>query len=152
VSYHAFMFKPRLAIWRKIFTLFVISALVLIASRRTGAAETTKKLRLAYAGWEIGTAVAYVGVDSGLFKKHGLEIEELPIRDTLSAGVQSLLGIDLLIGFGNPLAVLQPVASGADITLIGSHVSFDQYGMAVGSSIAALKDLKGKKVGVSALG
>ncbi len=115
-------------------------------------ADTPRKVRLAYSGWEIGTAVAYVGVDSGLFKKNGLEIEELPIRDTLSAGVQSLIGVDLLIGFGNPLAVLQPVMAGADVTVFGAHVSFDQYGMGVAKEISALKDLKGKKVGVSALG
>jgi NitT/TauT family transport system substrate-binding protein len=137
---------------QKVLRLVIALVVVGITCSRIGAAETPKKLRLAYAGWEIGTAVAYIGVDSGLFKKHGLEIEELPIRDTLSAGVQSLIGIDLLIGFGNPLAVLQPVASGADITVIGSHVSFDQYGMGVGSAIGALRDLKGKKVGVSALG
>src|SRR5918999_4735595 len=136
----------------KVRLLGLALAVVVVGSGPSGAAETPKKMRLAYAGWEIGTAVAYIGVDSGLFKKQGLEIEELPIRDTLSAGVQSLLGIDLLIGFGNPLAFLQPVASGADITVIGSHVSFDQYGMAVGSTIGAVKDLKGKKVGVSALG
>lgn len=116
------------------------------------AAENGKKLRLAYAGWEIGTAVAYVGVDSGLFKKNGVEIEELPIRDTLSAGVQSLLGVDMLIGFGNPLAILQPVSGGADLAFLGGHVSFDQYGMGVTSSIDAVKELKGQKVGVSALG
>jgi len=116
------------------------------------AGDSPKKLRLAYAGWEIGTAVAYIGVDAGLFKQHGLEVQELPIRDTLSAGVQSLLGVDLLIGFGNPLAVVQPISSGADVTVVGSHVSFDQYGMGVASSIEAVKDLKGQKVGVSALG
>jgi sulfonate transport system substrate-binding protein len=116
------------------------------------AAESNKKLRLAYAGWELGTAVAYVGVDAGLFKKNGLNIEEIPIRDTFSAGVQSLLGVDLLIGFGNPLAVLQPMALGADIALVGSHVSFDDYGMGVGSGIASIRELKGKKVGVSGLG
>jgi NitT/TauT family transport system substrate-binding protein len=115
-------------------------------------ADNPKKLRLAYAGWEIGTAVSYIGVDGGLFKQHGIEIEELPIRDTFSAGVQSLMGVDLLIGFGSPLAVLQPVANGADLTMIGSHVSFDQYGMGVGSAINEVKDLKGKKIGVSALG
>jgi NitT/TauT family transport system substrate-binding protein len=91
-------------------------------------------------------------VDAGLFKKNGIEIEELPIRDTLSAGIQSLIGVDLLIGFGSPLAVLQPLANGADITVIGTHVSFDQYGMGVGSAISSMKELKGKKVGVSALG
>lgn len=116
------------------------------------AADATKKIRLAYAGWELGTAVAYVGVDSGLFKKHGLVIEELPIRDTLSAGVQSLIGVDLLIGFGNPLAILQPVAAGADVTVVGAHVSFDQYGMGVATGLSSIRELKGKKVGVSALG
>jgi sulfonate transport system substrate-binding protein len=134
------------------FAVCVAAVAVLISLNPSRAAEDARKLRLAYAGWEIGTAVAYVGVDSGLFKKHGLDIEELPIRDTLSAGVQSLLGVDLLIGFGNPLAVLQPVAHGADLTVIGSHVSFDQYGMGVSSAIGGIKDLKGKKVGVSALG
>jgi NitT/TauT family transport system substrate-binding protein len=107
---------------------------------------------LAYAGWELGTAVAYVGVDAGLFKKNGLVVDEIPIRDTLSAGIHSLLGVDLLIGFGNPLAILQPVAAGADIALIGAHVSFDDYGMGVGSGIASVKELKGKKIGVSGLG
>ncbi|HUK42256.1 MAG TPA: ABC transporter substrate-binding protein [Candidatus Acidoferrales bacterium] len=125
---------------------------VLLVWGRLCAAEDVKKLRLAYAGWELGTAVAYVGVDSGLFKKHQLDIEEIPIRDTLSAGVQSLIGVDVLIGFGNPLAIMQPVASGADIALIGAHVSFDHYGMGVSSAISAVNELKGKKVGVSALG
>jgi NitT/TauT family transport system substrate-binding protein len=132
--------------------LFVAVFGLLFIAVQASAADKTRKLRLAYSGWEIGTAVAYVGVDSGLFKKHEVEIEELPIRDTLSAGVQSLLGVDLLIGFGSPLAILQPVSGGADVALIGSHVSFDHYGMAVASSISAIKDLKGKKVGVSALG
>lgn len=131
---------------------FLATLGIILSPNLCSAADKSKKLRLAYSGWEIGTAVSYVGVDSGLFKKHDVDIEELPIRDTFSAGVQSLLGVDLLIGFGNPLAILQPVANGADISLIGSHVSFDHYGMGVASSISAVKDLKGKKVGVSALG
>jgi NitT/TauT family transport system substrate-binding protein len=131
--------------------LVVLCAIALL-SGPLFAAETNKRLRLAYAGWEVGTAISYVGVDAGLFKKNGLLIEEIPIRDTLSAGVHSLLGVDLLIGFGNPLAILQPMASGADLALVGGHVSFDDYGMGVGSDIATIRDLKGKKVGVSGLG
>jgi NitT/TauT family transport system substrate-binding protein len=122
------------------------------AARDAAAVANVKKIRLAYAGWQVGTAVSYVGVDAGIFKKHDLDIEEIPIRDTFSAGVQSLLGVDLLIGFGSPLAILQPVVGGSDLTLIGSHVSVEHYGMAVSSSISTVKDLKGKKVGVSALG
>ncbi len=116
------------------------------------AATDIKKVRLAYAGWEIGTAVAYVGVDAGLFKKQNLQIEEIPIRDTLSAGVQALLGVDLLIGSGSPLAILQPMVGGADVTLFGSHFRLDHYGMGVAASVSAVKDLKGKRIAVSALG
>jgi NitT/TauT family transport system substrate-binding protein len=135
--------------------LFALVLLGLVALRfveESAFAAEDKKLRLAYAGWELGTAVSYIGVDAGLFKKNGIAIEEIPIRDTLSAGVQSLLGVDLLIGFGSPLAILQPVAAGADITLIGGHVSFDDFGMGVGNGITTVKDLKGKKIGVSGLG
>jgi NitT/TauT family transport system substrate-binding protein len=125
---------------------------VLLAAQAALSSESPKKLRLAYAGWEIGTAVAYIGVDGGFFKQQGVDVEELPIRDTFSAGVQSLMGVDLLIGFGSPLAVMLPIAGGADLALIGTHVSFDQYGMGVGSAISDVKELKGKKVAVSALG
>ena len=47
--------------------------LVVFAASVSRAADSPKKLRLAYAGWEIGTAVAYIGVDGGLFKQHGLD-------------------------------------------------------------------------------
>jgi len=137
---------------RKLLIALSVMIIFVYASGISSAAETLKKVRLAYAGWETGTAVAYVGVDSGLFRKHGLEIEEVPIRDTLSAGVHSLLGVEILIGFGNPLAILQPVLNGADIALVGSHISIDNYGMGVNSSVSVVRDLKGKKIGVSALG
>ncbi len=152
VGYDAIMSKSPIHRLLEFARLGCVMVALIFGAESAGAADSPHKLRLAYAGWEIGTAVAYIGVDAGLFKKNGVDIEELPIRDTLSAGVQSLIGVDLLIGFGNPLAVLQPVALGADVALIGSHVSFDQYGMGVGSAINSLKDLKGKKVGVSALG
>jgi NitT/TauT family transport system substrate-binding protein len=151
VSYSRSMVNQKISGLR---TLFFLASLLLVATMAGPvlAASGTKKIRLAYAGWELGTAVAYVGVDAGLFKKNDVEIEEIPIRDNMSAGIQALLGVDLLIGSGSPLAILQPMANGADITVIGSHVRLDQYGMGVASSIAAVKDLKGKKVAVSALG
>lgn len=129
---------------------FIILMAIMVGTATAG--EDVKKVRLAYAGWEVGTAVAYVAFDSGIFKKHDLEVEEVLIRDTLSAGVQSLVGVDLLIGFGNPLAILQPILNGADVTLFGSNVSFDHYGMGVAASVSSINELKGKKVGVAALG
>ena len=151
VSYSRNMIKQKTS---GLGTLCFLAAVLFTASLAgpACAANGAKKIRLAYAGWELGTAVAYVGVDAGLFKKHDIDIEEIPIRDNMSAGIQALLGVDLLIGSGSPLAIFQPMINGADITVIGSHVRSDQYGMGVASSIGAVKDLKGKKVAVSALG
>ena len=115
-------------------------------------AAEPKKIRLAYVGWEVGAAVSYVGIDGGIFKQNGVEVEEIFIRDPLSGGVQSLIGADFVVGFGNPLALIQPILSGSDIVAVASHVSVQPYGMAVASSISKVADLKGKRVGVSELG
>lgn len=116
------------------------------------AADSPKKLRLAYAEWGVGSAVAYVGIDGGIFKKFKIDIEELLFKDALSGGVNSLLGADILLGFGNPLIILQPILGGADLVLLGSHVSTETFGMCVSADISSLKDLKGKKIGISSLG
>ncbi len=129
--------------WLLAFLLWISSA---------SAASELKKVRLSYAGWEVGTAIAYVGIDGGIFKQYGVEVEEVFIRDTLSAGVQSLIGVDFLLGFGNPLAILQPLLAGADIISLCSHVSIASYGMGVTANIAGIKELKGKKIGVSEIG
>ena len=115
-------------------------------------ADNLKKVRLAYAGWEVGTAIAYVGIDAGIFKQYDLEVEEVFIRDPLSAGIQSLIGVDFLLGFGNPRAILQPINNGADIVSLFSHVSMERYRMAVSPGVSTIQELKGKKIGVSAIG
>src|SRR3990172_11676801 len=115
-------------------------------------ADNLKKVRLAYAGWEVGTAIAYVGIDAGIFKQYDLEVEDVCSRDPLSAGIQSLIGVDFLLGFGNPRAILQPMLSGADIVSLGTHVSAVPSRMGVSADISEIKDLKGKKVGVSGIG
>jgi ABC-type nitrate/sulfonate/bicarbonate transport system substrate-binding protein len=127
-------------------------AVFLVASGISLAADPPKKLRLVYADWGVGTAVAYVGIDGGVFKKFNIDIEEIIIKDMLSGGVQSLLGGDVVIGFGNPVSVVRPMIEGTDLVLLGSHVSTEKFGMCVSDSIASVKSLKGKKIGVSTLG
>src|SRR3990170_6240906 len=116
------------------------------------ASEHSKKLRLAYAGWGLETAIAWVGIEAGLFKKYDLDVEEVIIRDPPSGGVQALIGVDIFLGFGNPLNVLQTILTGGDIVFLGSHVSVEQFGFGVSSDISTMQALKGKKIGVSAVG
>lgn len=134
------------------FAAFVLAGLMLLAAPSPGRGAESKKIRLAYAGWEAGTAIAYVGIDAGIFKKHELDVEEVFIRDAVSGGVQSLIGVDLVVGSANPVAVLEPVLRGADIVFLGAHASVERYGMGVTDEIASIQDLKKKKIGVSGIG
>ena len=76
---------------------------LLLVSGIGNTAETRKKVRLAYAEWGVGSAIAYVGIDGGIFKKFNIEVEEIFIKDAFSGGIQTLIGADILLGFGNPL-------------------------------------------------
>lgn len=129
-----------------------ITGLFFLFSVSAEAASSSRKVRLAYSGWGIGTAVAYVGIDGGIFKQQDVDVDEVFIHDALSGGVQSLIGVDVVLGFGNPLAILQPIVRGADIVFLGANVSMEQSAMGLSSGISQIKDLKGKKIGVSALG
>lgn len=130
----------------------LLIALIFSASSVEAAADGVKKVRLAYSGWGIGTAVAYVGIDSGIFKRYGLDVEEVFIRDALTGGLQALMGVDFVVGFGNSVIVLQPILAGADLVFLGSHVGMAHYSLAVSPNISTVKQLKGKKIGVSAPG
>ncbi|MFQ5849625.1 MAG: ABC transporter substrate-binding protein [Candidatus Binatia bacterium] len=114
--------------------------------------EKVKRLRLAYAGFGVGTAVALVAQDAGLFKKYGLDIEGVYIEDAHTGGIQALIGVDIFLGSGNPVDPMQAILRGADIAFLGSHVNIERYRFGVSHDVAAIKQLKGKKIGVSGLG
>ncbi len=132
--------------------LGLLVALFSCVARAEAAGDGLKKVRLAYSDWGIGTAVAYVGIDSGIFKEYGLDVEEVFIRDTLSGGLQALIGVDFVLGFGNGAIILQPILDGRDVVFLGSHVSMEHYRLAVSPNIKSVAQLKGKEIGVSAPG
>ena len=138
---------------RKWLALPIVSLLTMLlwpSLAHTG--ETVKRLRLAYSGFGVGTAVALVAKEAGLFKRYGLEIEEVYIEDGLTGGVQALIGVDIFLGLGNPVVPLQAILKGADIVFLGSHTSMEHYRFGVAPDIVSIRQLKGKKIGVLGLG
>ena len=114
--------------------------------------QKLKKLRLAYDGVSVATTVAWVGNQAGLFKQHKVEVEEIFIQDPSIGGIQALLGIDIFLASGNPVLAIQPIIRGQDVVFLGSHVHQTHYRFGVSSDIESIKQLKGKKVGMSRLG
>ena len=125
---------------------------VLLCTSSAFGEQKLKKLRLAYDGVGVATTVVWVGNKAGLFKQHKVEVEEIFIQDPSIGGIQALLGVDIFLGSGNPVLAMQPIMGGQDLVFLGSHVNQTHYKFGLSSGIKSIKQLKGKKVGMSRLG
>ncbi|AVO33515.1 ABC transporter substrate-binding protein [Ottowia oryzae] len=102
-------------------------------------------------------ATVFVGVDQGLFKKRGLEVEPkfIPINSTIPAAIQS---DSLQIGGPTPSVFLQAAEGGLNHVVVagGGVTSRSNTGFGLvaksGSGIKTPQDCLGKKIGVPGLG
>lgn len=134
-----------------VFLATSVCAFLLCIATSYGAQEL-KKIRLVHDGLSVATAVTWVGMESGLFEEYGLDVEEIFIQNASNGGVEALLGVDLFLGSGNPIAPLQKIIGGSDIVFLGSHANLTHYKFGISAGITSLGDLKGKKIGMSGIG
>lgn len=114
--------------------------------------ESRAPVRVGLTGFGVGTVIAWVASDTDLFAKYGVDVEAVYIEGAAGGGVQSLLGIDILVSSRDVLPPLEAVSNGADLVFFGGHGNAENYRFGVASYVDHLAQLKGKKVGVSGLG
>ena len=128
-----------------------VLALFTFVSVSSGA-EARAPVRVAFAGFGVGTVVTWIAGDKDLFAKYGLDVEAVYLDGAAAGGVRSLLGTDIFVTSRDVLPPLEAVSDGADLVFVGGHVSTENYRFGVASYVDHLAQLKGKKVGVSNLG
>ena len=128
-----------------------VVAALLVVSAASGS-EDKARLRVALAGFGVGTVITWIAGDTDLFAKYGVDAEVVYIEGAAGGGVQSLLGVDILVASRDMLPALEAVSNGADLVFFGGHGSVERYRFGVASYVDHLAQLKGKKVGVSGLG
>ena len=110
---------------------------------------TSKKVKMAYYG---GTceAPAYIAYEQGIFKKKGLDVELVKVNfETLKEGVATGKIDAVQVSSGE----LKPIEQGLDIKITGGvHTGCIQTVVPKNSAIKTVKDLKGKIIGVEAIG
>lgn len=108
-----------------------------------------KKVRVAYYG---GTceAPAFLAYEKGIFKKKGLDVELVKVTfDTLKEGIATGKIDAIQVSTGE----LKPIEQGLDIKITnGVHTGCIQAVVPNNSSIQSTADLKGKTIGVEAIG
>ena len=127
----------------------VISLVVfLLVVLSEGVSDAQTKIRAAYGTPSLSQVVFPLGVQAGMFSRHGLTVEPLYIA---GRSINLLLSGDVQFGFtGGPQTVLARI-SGADLITIAGLNRLGQM-IAAHPSIKSPQDLIGKKVGIGVFG
>jgi ABC-type nitrate/sulfonate/bicarbonate transport system substrate-binding protein len=132
--------------WQMLRYYSLVVVLTLTFLQGVGLAQI--KVRAAYGTPSLSQVVFPLGVQSGMFSRHGLSMESIYIA---GRSISALLGGDVQFGFtGGPQTVLART-SGADLIIIGGLNRLGQMVVAH-PSIKSPSDLIGKKVGIGIFG
>jgi NitT/TauT family transport system substrate-binding protein len=129
----------------------LISILCLLSGIGAASAET---LRVGKAGREAFSFVpADIGARSGIFKKHGLDLEissfggDARLQQAMAAD-----GVDVALGSGPGLAFIVKGSPAKGIAAMAGPPLLFALVVRADGSVATVDDLKGRKVGVSTVG
>jgi NitT/TauT family transport system substrate-binding protein len=108
-------------------------------------------LKIGYTAVGAGYSDLYDGVDYGIFKKHGLDVQLVRLNTSaqLVAGLESN---SVQIGVGVAADSASAILKGADLKFIAMSEPTYNLEMWAGPSIKSVEDLKGKKVALTSPG
>jgi NitT/TauT family transport system substrate-binding protein len=89
----------------------------------------------------------WVALDSGLFAKHGLAVEDIAIM-AVSSAYAALLGGEAQVVVGSPSSFLPAVASGADFVVVATQSNSMAYVLIALPGIGSVAELRGKQYAV----
>jgi ABC-type nitrate/sulfonate/bicarbonate transport system substrate-binding protein len=93
----------------------------------------------------------YVGMDEGLFDREGFDVETI-ITSNAAEGVNAMLGGSVDVNAISSDAVILAQARGADVIAVAALTNRPPYSLLVQPEMTRIADLRGKTIGVSALG
>jgi ABC-type nitrate/sulfonate/bicarbonate transport system substrate-binding protein len=133
-------------------TIFLLTlALWLTSPARIFSAEApSRTVNVAVPAVSLLQAPLFVAIDSGAFKKHGLEVRYIV---TGARTIQALIGGSVQFAQGvSSRTVPAAVLGGADAVLIANFSDKLLFTMHSAPEINSLQDLRGKVIGVSGIG
>ena len=132
-------------------TIWVLLFLLVVPAHLFAQGKPLRELNTSY---PLGGSTSYfwVAYRSGSFEKYGLKLKPVYIRGSVNA-LQSLLARELFIQMeGGPAGVRAWARGAKDVTLIGAVGNKLDYLLVTIPSIKKPEELRGKRIGVSAIG
>jgi NitT/TauT family transport system substrate-binding protein len=107
-------------------------------------------LRVAHGAFNEKIEALWIGVEQGIFQKHGLSVEVVDIRNG-PLTLQALASDEVQVAYTVPSSVLNAAASGMDIAFFAGLVNRPDGDLIVSPEIRTPSDLKGKRLGIQSL-
>jgi NitT/TauT family transport system substrate-binding protein len=125
---------------------------LIVGSLSSHAAESqTEKVRVAISSISTSQVNVWVPLDTGFFKKHGLDIELVYISGA-PVGAAALMSGEVAISQGGVVGSITSNLRGSGTYIILGGADRFPYQLVVPPSIKQLSDLKGKRFAVSRIG
>jgi NitT/TauT family transport system substrate-binding protein len=121
------------------------AAILLIAAASPLRAQ--ERARAGYSGISGYQVPLWLGVDLGLFKKYGLNLEPILFRGGAES-THALTGGEIQFDVVAPQPHIAADLSGAEIIIIGTYFNKHTYSVVARSGIRSPQELRGKKIGV----
>lgn len=127
-------------------------ALLLLSSLpRTASAAALEKINASYGAISGSMAPIWIAKEAKLFEKHGLDLNLVYIPGG-PRSIMSLLGASVQFVNHSGMPALEAYQRGADTALIASPLNESEHSLVVQKNITATEQLRGKVLGMSAVG
>lgn len=136
--------------WRPTAYVVLIFAVCWLGDRPTQA-QSLAPILVAYAGQNETVGPMWVGVERGLFKKYGLEVRMVQLRNG-SLSMSTLASGQVQYNYGSPANALSAAAGGMPLQCAASPVHKIPRELIARKEIRTLEDLRGKTFGVQSIG
>jgi NitT/TauT family transport system substrate-binding protein len=135
---------------RKFFSLLICGlAFGALAANAQGA--ELPLVRIAHGAFSEKVVALWLGAEQGLFRKHGVNIEVINIRNGPQT-MAALVSGDIQVAYTIPGSVVSAVTSGLDVAFFAGIVNKADGDFIAGPAIHSAEDLKGKRIGVQSIG
>jgi NitT/TauT family transport system substrate-binding protein len=133
---------------RHVFRMLLL-VLFLIALHTSSAAQ--ERVKIAYSSADASNVVWFTALDTGIYRKHGLDVELIFIQSS-TMSVSTLVSGDIQVANSSGGAVASAVVAGANLVMTACYINTLPYELVVQESVKSVEDLRGKSVGISRVG
>jgi NitT/TauT family transport system substrate-binding protein len=110
-----------------------------------------ERVKIAYSSADASNTVWFTALDTGMYRKYGLDVELIFIQSS-TMSVSTVVSGDIQVANSSGGAVASAVVGGANLVMTACYINTLPYELIVQESVKSIEDLKGKSVGISRVG